>query len=161
MAARTDRMQPNRLRHSKRTIEEGTPLAFANQYGNIHIVANNPVKMRFHTPEQMLEFINADHDLYSEKAEMYVFNYNVAGSICTYSVAPNEAADLVEEAKANGDYWGAFLGPGGHIWDDPSHECYREGQATNLDCCASLIQYDDWVLTENYHRKENTNDGTA
>lgn len=121
-------------------------MEFANQYGNVHIVANGPVKMRFDTPEQMLEFINAGHDLYSEKAEVYVFSYNEAGSICTYNLDPKEAADLAQEANDVGEYWGALLGPGGQIWDDPSHECYREGQATNLDCCASLIQYNDWVL---------------
>ena len=106
--------------------------------------------MKFETPEQMLEFINSNHDLYSRKAETYVFNYNEAGSVCTYSIDENEAKQLAKKSKANGEYWAAFLGIGGQIYDDPSHDCYHEGQVTNLDCCASLLQYEDWVLTEHY-----------
>lgn len=106
--------------------------------------------LRFNTAEEMLAFINGNHDLYSRKAETYVFNYNECGSICTYAIDPDEAIDLAEEAREMNEYWGALLGPGGFIWDDPSHELYMQCQATNIDCCAKLIKFDDWVLAENF-----------
>lgn len=106
--------------------------------------------MKFKTPEQMLGYINDNHDLYSRKAETYIFVYNDAGSVCTYHISEEEAKELAIKAKTDGEYWGAFLGTGGEICDDPSHECYRNGQKTNLDCCAGLLEYEDWVLTEYY-----------
>lgn len=107
--------------------------------------------MKFNTPEQMLEYINAGHELYSRKAETYVFPYNEAGSISTYSIDPEEANVVSNRVKSEDEeHWSAFLGVGGSIWDDPSHECYKDGQASNLDCCASFMKYDDWVLTEHY-----------
>lgn len=106
--------------------------------------------MKFETSAKMLEFINDNHDLYSRQAETYIFNYNETGSVCIYSIDEEKAKELATKAKADGEYWAAFLGTGGHIYDDPSHDCYHEGQATNLDCCESLLQYEDWVLTEHY-----------
>lgn len=106
--------------------------------------------MKFETAEQMLDYINSNHDLYSRKAETYIFNYNEAGSVCIYSIDENEASQLAKKANDTKEYWAAFLGMGGRIYDDRSHDCYCEGQATNLDCCASLLKYEDWVLTEHY-----------
>ena len=47
--------------------------------------------MRFNSAEEMLDFIdgkNGDvsHDLYSPKADVYVFGYNFAGSIAKYHI---------------------------------------------------------------------------
>lgn len=107
--------------------------------------------MKFDTAKQMLEYINSNHDLYSRKAETYVFNYNEAGSICTYDIDCDEAKELALNSKANnGEYWEAFLGAEGTIWDDPSYEGYNENQSSNLDRCASLIEYEDWVQTKHY-----------
>lgn len=102
--------------------------------------------MKFRTPEEMLYFINRGSDLYSAQAETYIFSYNNAGSVCTYHISPSEAKDLEAKAKEVGEYWSALLGVGGSIWDDPSYDGYREGQATNLDICASLVKYNDWVI---------------
>lgn len=107
--------------------------------------------MKFATAEQMLEFINDGNDLYSPKAEIYVFGYNDAGSIATYSISEEEAKRLSNRVKSGDeDYWSAFLGVGGEIWDDPSHECYKEGQVSNLDRCSQLLEHEDWVLTKHY-----------
>lgn len=108
--------------------------------------------MKFKTARQMLDYINSDHDLYSPKAEIYVFNYNEVGSICTYDIDKNEAYVIADDAKNNlGEAsWSACLGMGGSIWDDPSHECYHKEQSSNLDRCQELIEYDDWVLCEDY-----------
>ncbi len=107
--------------------------------------------MKFETAQQMLNCINSNHDLYSPKAEIYVFNYNAAGSIATYNITVDEAKRLSSEVKSGDEqYWAGLLGTGGSIWDDPSYECYNEGQITNLDRCEELIEYDDWVLTETF-----------
>lgn len=108
--------------------------------------------MKFETAHQMLDYINSNHDLYSPKAEIHVFNYNEAGSIATYSITIDEAKELSNEVKKGIDeqYWAGFLGIGGSIWDDPSCECYHEGQITNLDRCEELIEYEDWVLTDEF-----------
>lgn len=107
--------------------------------------------MKFATAEQMLKFINDGNDLYSPKAEIYVFGYNEAGSIATYDIDEEEAIKLSNKAKGgNEEYWSAFLGVGGEIWDDPSHECYKEGQVSNLDRCSQLLEHEDWVLTKHY-----------
>lgn len=108
--------------------------------------------MKFASAKEMLDYINDNHDLYSPTAETYVFNYNDVGSICTYSIDAEEATELAKEVAKNPDelYWGALLGPGGEIWDDTKHDCWEEGQATNLDCCESLIKCDDWILCEEF-----------
>lgn len=106
--------------------------------------------LRFNTAEEMLAFINSNHDLYSRKAETYVFSYNECGSICTYEIDQDEATYLSEQCVCQNEYWSTWLGPGGRIWDDPSHELYHIDQATNLDCCSRLIQYDDWVVTDDF-----------
>mgnify|MGYP003405065835 CR=1 FL=1 len=98
----------------------------------------------------MLDYVNDNHDLYSPAAETYIFSYNEVGSVATYQIDENEAQKLAKEAESSGDYWSSFLGTGGTIWDDPSHELYCQGQQTNLDVCETLIQYDDWTLTEKY-----------
>ncbi|MDE6021605.1 MAG: hypothetical protein K2H01_11495 [Ruminococcus sp.] len=105
--------------------------------------------MKFNTAQQMLDYINSNHDLYSPKAEIYVFNYNEAGSIATYHITKDEARELSNKVKSGDeDYWAAFLGVGGSIWYDPSHECYQEGQMSNLDRCEELLEFEDWILTE-------------
>lgn len=104
--------------------------------------------MKFQTAEQMLEYITKGNDLYSRQAEIYIFNYNEAGSVCAYNIDQEEAKQLAELVNnSDENYWGAFIGVGGQIWDDPTHACYEDGQMTNLDCCKSLIEIDDWVLT--------------
>lgn len=107
--------------------------------------------MKFQTAEQMLEYINKGNDLYSRQAEIYIFSYNDAGSVCTYNIDQGEAKRLAKQANdSDENYWGAFLGVGGRIWNDPSHDCYHEGQTSNLDRCEELLEYEDWILTEHY-----------
>ena len=112
--------------------------------------------MKFNSAKEMLDFINGEngalgHDLYSQKGETYVFRYNEAGSIATYRVTKEEVEELDKKSKeAGGEYWSAFLGPGGCIWDDPSHECYEDGRVSNLQECDVLIGFDDWVVTHCY-----------
>lgn len=95
---------------------------------------------------------DVSHDLYSPKAEVYVFGYNDAGSIATYHITEKDAMELSALANKNDDYWSSFLGPGGEIWDDPSYENYSEGETTNLDRCEELLEFGDWVDTRNFNK---------
>ena len=113
--------------------------------------------MKFNTAQKMLDFINGkngdvSHDLYSLKAEVYVFGYNDAGSIATYYITEKDAMELSDLANKNDDYWCAFLGPGGEIWDDPSYENFSEGEITNLDRCEELLEFGDWVDTRDFNK---------
>lgn len=62
-------------------------------------------------------------DLYNEEQEMYVFLYNEDGAVCSYSISPEDAAVLEKKAYEANEYWGAFLGVGGYIHDDPLSFC--------------------------------------
>ena len=104
--------------------------------------------MKFTTAQEMLEFIQDGNDLWSQSAETYVFVYNDAGSICIYSINKEKAKQLASDAKKYDEYWGAFLGIGGSIYDDPSYEDYTEDQMSNLDLCEELYLIEDWVLTQ-------------
>lgn len=91
--------------------------------------------MVFKDGKEMLAEIQADTDLYNPVTEQYVFCYNAAGSIAVYNISNKEASKLREMAKQAGEYWGAFLGPGGYIYDDLGYEDYEEGDISNLDWC--------------------------
>ena len=62
-------------------------------------------------------------DLYCEEKELYVFLYNDAGAVCSYRITKEEANALRKKASEAGEYWGAFLGIGGEIYDDPMLFC--------------------------------------
>lgn len=107
--------------------------------------------MRFLNGREMLDYIQNVGDLYSKKANTYLFCYNDAGSICAYSVDSDMANELAHKSYESGEYWGAFLGFGGCIYDDPSYEGFNpETDVSNLNICEFLIIYDDWIDTESY-----------
>lgn len=56
-------------------------------------------------------------DLYNLNTGAYVFLYNIDGGICVYYLDSEEAYDIAKQAE--GEYWGAFLGAGGNVYDDP------------------------------------------
>lgn len=84
---------------------------------------------------------DVSHDLYSPKAEIYVFGYNDSGSIATYHITEKDAMELSDLANKNDD-----------LWDDPSYENYSEGETTNLDRCEELLEFGDWVDTRNFNK---------
>lgn len=93
--------------------------------------------MTFRDGHEMLTKIQEGRDFYNPKAEEYVFCYNESGSICVYHVDNKSAAILKEVAE---EYWGACLGAGGTIYDDPLCDCYTKGDYTNLDWCNDYYQ---------------------
>lgn len=85
--------------------------------------------MKFTSEEKLLDCIRTGVDLYSPSLELYMFLYNDAGAVCTYSIAHDHALELVQQDE----YWEAYLGPGGSIYDDPEGEFENEWDA------------DDWI----------------
>lgn len=99
--------------------------------------------MKFNSAKDMLEFIQDGNDLWSESEGLYVFAYNEDGAVCTYSINITQAKELSLKAELYDDYWSAFLGWGGSIYDEP----------TNLELCESLYTVDDWKLTSNIFKE--------
>lgn len=99
----------------------------------------------FKSGEAFLLDIQKGNDYYNVDTGEYVFVYNDSGSICTYYLTLDEAIDLEKKSREhNGEYWGAFLGIGGEIIDDPSYEHFEEGDYTNLDYCNETYKEGRW-----------------
>ncbi len=99
--------------------------------------------------DEMLKRIQSGTDLYNPEKKLYVFCYNEEGSICVYHIDNDRAAELAKEAKEAGEYWGALLGPGGAIYDDPESTYYRAEQGSNIDWCRD--EYGgEWIDTNKY-----------
>lgn len=108
--------------------------------------------MTFHSGQEMLDYLKSGKDLYNPTEELFVFLYNEAGSIAVYHIDRDEALRLSGlSMEHNGEYWGAFLGVGGKIYDDPSHELYTEKQQSNLDFCNSAF-VGEWFPPDNYEK---------
>jgi len=85
--------------------------------------------------EMFNAIVNNCLDLYNNETKQYVFVYSDCGSICEYLISSEDADQLRKLKEEDGEYWGAHLGNGGYIYDDPSHELYKEGGYSNLDWC--------------------------
>lgn len=111
---------------SQREEVEGTPVTFASA-------------------DKMLAAINADKDFYNINTGDYVFNYNECGSIAVYILSLEKAAEIQEKAKADKQYWGAYLGPGGRIYDDLSRVEDCNLTTDNLEWCKEKFALPGWV----------------
>lgn len=71
----------------------------------------------FNNAEEFIDtLVNNECDLYNPKTGDYVFHYNDKDAIAVYSLTKQEAEALAKED----DYWGAYLGFGGRIYDNPT-----------------------------------------
>lgn len=105
--------------------------------------------MSFEDGATLLEEINDGTDLYSPSSGIYVFSYNDKGAIAVYDVSVDEAEALIEKSnKADGEYWGAFLGVGGYIYDAYDDKETPPTSVTNLDKCNELAKITDWIPTK-------------
>ena len=85
------------------------------------------------TKEEMKAYLKRG-ELYSPEAGMYIYADNEGlDNLVVYYLSMDEAKEL-SLASCDGEYWGAILGPGGRVYDDPDWK-YDE-----------LIQY-EWVDT--------------
>lgn len=103
-------------------------------------------KVEFSSAEEMLKAIQDGKDFYNPYTGIYVFVYNDAGSIAYYSLDESEAEQLQKMSDENdGEYWGAFLGWGGWIVDDPSYEDFDPVRQTNLEWCEEVYSDYGWL----------------
>lgn len=114
----------------------------------------------FCSGDDMLVTVTNFDGFYNPDIETYVFAYNDCGSIAVYTdIDPEEATKLATEAKKANEYWGALLGVGGKIYDDPSYPDYDENQASNLEFCKRHFYEGHWFaesdwLNADYRPKE-------
>lgn len=79
------------------------------------------IHLHFNSPEELEDMILSGNDLYNPVLEQYVFAYNINGAIAVYSnIEIDYAKELQEKAEVDDEYWGAYLGAGGVIYDCPS-----------------------------------------
>lgn len=78
--------------------------------------------MKFANAQEMYDMI-VHSDIYNDEKELYAFLYNEEGAICVYHITNDEAKKLEQKKKNFDEYWGAFLGIGGTIYDDPMEFC--------------------------------------
>ena len=112
--------------------------------------------MRFNNGIEMYDYLCSERDLYSKSLGTYVFEYNDAHALCTYSLYPEDVVKLIKESKETGEYWGGHLGWGGSILDDPDYDEYRyvDDEAKrnlylkpSLEFCDETYMVEDWMDT--------------
>lgn len=113
--------------------------------------------LSFEDGQSMFAFVDDGQDLYSPSAGIYIFGYNDRGAVATYDISHDEAEELIQKANESDEYWGAFLGIGGTIYDAFDKD-NSPSSTTNLDKCAELAEIKDWVPT-NYFKEELKNNG--
>lgn len=73
--------------------------------------------MKFNSAEGMHHYLCNNGELYNPVKEVYMFQYNEDGAICYYCISEDHAAELAVKSIEDGEYWGAYLGTGGHIYE--------------------------------------------
>lgn len=101
--------------------------------------------------EMLLKITEQNLDLYNRELELYVFGYNEYGSIAAYHIENQGASRLAKKAAATHEYWSAFLGPGGAIYDSLAYKQQNEILAERvsdeaLEYCNSYFDKGVWVL---------------
>jgi hypothetical protein len=98
--------------------------------------------MRFNGSGELFNAIMSN-DMYCPEENLYAFLYNDDDAICVYDwITPEVAADLQKHAKEHDEYWGAFLGVGGEIY-----EFNDEDRPDPLDFCLQYCKC-NWVKCE-------------
>lgn len=74
--------------------------------------------MKFESANAMLDIIQSGMDLYNINTGEYVFSYSDKGAIAAYIIDENYAKELSFKSVETDEYWGAYLGVGGSIYED-------------------------------------------
>lgn len=102
-------------------------------------------KVKFSSPQEMLECIQIGYDLYNLETGDYIWCYNDCGSIAVDNFSIEEAEKLEQEAVRTYTYWAGLIGGGSTIYDDPSSEHWEDGQETNLNYCEEVYNKGTWI----------------
>lgn len=105
----------------------------------------NKEAIKFDSAKDMFEYLLNDCDLYNLETGDYVFKYSESGSFAVYDLFIEEAEELEKKATEGSEYWGAYLGVGGVIYDDPSSDFYRNIDESNFDYCNKMFNVGTWV----------------
>ncbi len=68
------------------------------------------MKYKFRSAKEMLDTIQRGNDLFCPDEELYVFEYNNEGAVCSYRLNMWEAMKLQDMAVELSDYWGLSSG---------------------------------------------------
>ena len=93
--------------------------------------------MKFNSAEGMYHYLCNNGELYNPVKEVYMFQYNEDGALCYYCVSEDHAAELALKSIENGEYWGAYLGTGGHIYEteEALEICNDFADENWINCC--------------------------
>lgn len=105
----------------------------------------NKKQILFGSAKEMFDYVSGDRDLYNLETCDYVFKYSEIGSFAVYDLSLDEAEELEQKAVEGNEYWGAYLGVGGYIYNDPSEEFYSEDVDSNFDYCAKTFDVGTWI----------------
>lgn len=105
----------------------------------------NNVPIRLASAKEMFEYLQDVGDLYSPDERIYVFNYSESGALAVYRICELRAKELSRDSKKADEYWGAFLGPGGSIYDVPGEQC-------GVDYAMKFCE--DWYKSEWYDTRD-------
>lgn len=119
------------------------------------------MNLQFNAWEDMYKYLTDGSDLYNINTGDYVFVYNDAAAICAYNLSSEKVQELVEMTNETGEYWGAFLGPGGNIffnpdYDDNEHKYSEDKRMRDLylepayDFCKDNYLLDGWMDVDEY-----------
>ena len=121
---------------------------------------HSKTSLTFNNGQEMRDYLK-NGDLYNPELEIYVYQYNDAGALCTYHVGCEEAGKLANDCRKDNTYWEEKLGHGGNVLDDriygnpnimySSNESQRNLYLKpSIDFCDANYMKDGWVNAKDY-----------
>lgn len=101
--------------------------------------------MKFESANAMLDIIQSGMDLYNINTGEYVFSYSDKGAIVAYIIDEQYAKELSLTAVETDEYWGAYLGAGGSIYED----------GAEVEWCKEHCNISGWKFTNDLDKEWN------
>ena len=108
--------------------------------------------IKFDSPEEMLDYITSDSDLYNLETGDYIWRWNDYDSIAVDNFSIEEAERLEQEATKEKTYWGGLVPGGARIYDSQSYYDDYLG-CTESDDESSFMDFDEDELNLDYCRE--------
>ena len=115
--------------------------------------------MQFQSWNEMFDYITNGNDLYNPALEIYIFVYNDANALCTYTIDTKKATELRNKAHSDKNHWSAYLSLGGNILENVDYDVYKYANDENkrklylqpsYAFCQKFWNNDAWVNTNDY-----------